>query len=629
MASDDVIMVDRAQLAALHEQIKALRAQLDGLSIALGEVLAAAPPAAALGTAPLPPPAEPAPLVEPGHVWSAEVIPAIIRGAADSRGQPQPVNGVDFHTGRYLVCLNAEGGAELAQARPDPRDLNHLHKQKLRSQESHLGVVEGINEDDLAQSRWAAVVNAEESTELLKHLTPLIQHRAEQQGIRLNPEHLQFRDGERCGDWYGRIARDAREHGRRWLELPPVLIYRVGDDGPETASRWLSRHGVAMGPVDPRRGVPFYLMLAGRPGPLVDGDTAYIPFDFQYQLDQFWGVGRVCFTGDAGGHVLPDYTRYAERVIDCERWGDPEARLRREIVYFGTKHPGDLPTIETAEQLISPLFADWHPDQLTGAARFSFAQRLFLADGDQAAYRQHTLTPNGPATHDALGHLFGGADDGRPPAILFLGGHGAGLQQGTVAEYAARQGALLCQGWQGDGDPSQTHWFTADDLGADPKVAGMVAVLFACFGAGSPSEDQFVFGEGQERPKIAPFPLVARLPQRLLLHGSLAVLGHVDRAWSYSFQGEEQLTRQSQPFENVLALIAKGKRLGFATDQFNLIQSARSSNLAQLLEDMRFGRQVPAFEVTQLWKARNDARNYALLGDPAVRLPFRAQAPQA
>jgi hypothetical protein len=101
----------------------------------------------------------------------------------------------------------------------------------------------------------------------------------------------------------------------------------------------------------------------------------------------------------------------------------------------------------------------------------------------------------------------------------------------------------------------------------------------------------------------------------------------VDRAWSYSFQGEEMLTRQSQRFEDVLSLMARRKRLGFATDKFNLVQSALSSNLAQLLEDMRFGRQVPPSEVTRLWKARNDARNYALLGDPAVRLPFREPAP--
>jgi hypothetical protein len=379
---------------------------------------------------------------------------------------------------------------------------------------------------------------------------------------------------------------------------------------------------MSMGPVDPRRGVPFYLMLAGRPGPLYTGDCAYIPFDFQYQLDQFWGVGRVCFTGDDGSHNLQGYTTYAERVAAFEQRPDAGAQLRKEIVYFGTKHPDDLPTTESAEQLISPLAIDWHPDTLTGAVRFGYGQRLFLGDGAAQRYRNNTIQPGGSADRDSLGRILGGNDDGRPPAIFFLASHGAGLTKGTVADYMARQGALLCQGWQGEDDSSDAYWFTAADLSCDAKVEGMVAVLFACFGAGSPDEDQFVFDASTPRPKIAPFPFVASLPQQLLLNGSLAVLGHVDRAWTYSFQGAEHVSRQSQPFEQVLSLIAGGRRLGFATDQFNLVQSARSSDLAQALEDMKFGKQIPPYEVTQLWKARNDARNYVLIGDPAVRLPY-------
>lgn len=619
MALDDVVIVQRASLLALRAQIEAMQAQLEILAAAV-EALAAGPATAAAPT-PTHVAAELETSLQPELLWQVKHMPVLLKGASDS--EAEPVNGVDFHSGRYLLSLNAEAGSDLARARPDSRELSQLHKQKQRSQESHLGVIDGINEDDLSQSRWAVIVNAEESVDLLKALTPLIVHRAREQGITLKPEQLSFNAGENCGTWYGRMVKDAREHGRRWLELPPVLIYRVSDDEPETASRWLARHGVTMGPVDPRRGVPFYLLLAGRPGPLVEGDSCFIPFDFQYQLDQFWGVGRLCFSGDNGQHDLSGYTSYAERVVEQEQWAEPETRLRREVAYFGTKHPGDLPTIESADQLIVPLATSWHEDELTGAERSGFSRRLFLGNGSELVYCQKAFQPHGAADREALGRLLGGADDGRPPALLFLASHGAGLRQGSIAEFAARQGALLCQGWQGEGDSSTANWFTADDLGAEPRVAGMVAVLFACFGAGSPREDQFVFDADQVRAQIAPFPMVARLPQRLLRHGSLAVFGHVDRAWNYSFQGVEQLTRQSQHFEHMLSLIARGKRLGFATDQFNLMQSVLSSNLAQALEDMRFGRQIPASEVTRLWKARNDARNYALIGDPAVRLPFR------
>jgi hypothetical protein len=101
----------------------------------------------------------------------------------------------------------------------------------------------------------------------------------------------------------------------------------------------------------------------------------------------------------------------------------------------------------------------------------------------------------------------------------------------------------------------------------------------------------------------------------------LAVLGHVERAWTYSFS-EGSAKAQSQPFEDVIGRLMLGKRAGDATDQFNIIQGARSMTLTEELENIKFGKQVPPAELARLWMARNDARNYALLGDPAVKLPF-------
>jgi hypothetical protein len=48
--------------------------------------------------------------------------------------------------------------------------------------------------------------------------------------------------------------------------------------------------------------------------------------------------------------------------------------------------------------------------------------------------------------------------------------------------------------------------------------------------------------------------------------------------------------------------------------------------LAQVLENIGFGYQITPAELSALWVARNDARNYALLGDPAVRLPFTPES---
>lgn len=608
----------QAQLLRLRDQVQAIQRLVEQLALDLERLINPSDDRQRMPAAPTSFEA-----TQPVRSWVADRLPFFIRrGGPDVGDQSFPVNGIDPLSGNYLLTLNPPYGSKLAQARPDSEALKSLHAAKQQSKQATLGTVDGINNDDLAASRWAVVVSAHDSCLLLKALTPLIMHRAEQQGITLNPAHLCFEDGETCDAWYARIIKNPTHHKNHWHTLPPIMIYHVKDEDPQTAAQWLAAHGVAQGPVDPRRGVPYYLMLAGRPGPIFAGDRAYIPYEFQYQLDIFWAVGRVCFTDDTGGHAWDAYTCYAERVIQFEQQRDPARHPRQEIVYFGTKHPNDLPTTESAEQLITPLAAVRHGDPQTGAGRFGFTQRLFLGDGSPVHYQGQPVQLVGSASKANLNTVLTGNDDGRPPAILMLATHGAGLQAGTAADYLAWQGALLCQEWGGEGDNRRESWFTAADLGDDSRVAGMVSILFACYGVGSPHEDQFVFTEDLERPQVAPFPMVARLPQQLLLHGSLAVLGHVDRAWTYSFQGAERVPRQTQSFEDILSLLAKGKRLGAATDQFNMVQAACAADLTRLLEDIKFSKQVSPFEVTTYWKARNDARNYALIGDPAVRLPF-------
>ena len=38
------------------------------------------------------------------------------------------------------------------------------------------------------------------------------------------------------------------------------------------------------------------------------------------------------------------------------------------------------------------------------------------------------------------------------------------------------------------------------------------------------------------------------------------------------------------------------------------------------LEDLKFNKKIDPVEIASLWTANNDARGYALIGDPAVRL---------
>jgi hypothetical protein len=381
----------------------------------------------------------------------------------------------------------------------------------------------------------------------------------------------------------------------------PVLAYRSGED----AATFLARHGTSQGPVDPSRGVPFYLLLAGRPGPIGSGDTTFLPFLLQYELDIFWGVGRVCFTDPTTGqHNYAAYAAYAEQVVAFEQAAAPP--YAKHITYFGTRHAFDRSTQRSADELVVPL-TEGLSGKLGVAAEFGFTQQRFLAE---------------QATRDTLDRILCGAAEGGRPALLFTATHGIGFPVDDP-RLNAEQGALVCQDWTGYGSIKREHWYAGTDLAAQTRVDGLIAVCFACYSTGCPAEDQFVFQPGKERPMIAPYPLVAHLPQQLLARGALAVLGHVERAWTHSFSAPG-VPAQTQRFESVLGRLMQGDRLGLATDQFNMVQGAVAMQLAQRLEDVRFGYQITPAELSALWVARNDARNYALLGDPAVRLPFIA-----
>ena len=118
-------------------------------------------------------------------------------------------------------------------------------------------------------------------------------------------------------------------------------------------------------------------------------------------------------------------------------------------------------------------------------------------------------------------------------------------------------------------------------------------------------------------------PITARLPQRLLAKGALAVLAHIDRAWAFSFQtggGKPQI----QDFRSVMELLLAGNRVGQATDDFNRRWSVLSAELSMLVEEQEASGTTAATTLGNRWVARDDARNYLVLGDPAVRLRVEA-----
>ena len=64
----------------------------------------------------------------------------------------------------------------------------------------------------------------------------------------------------------------------------------------------------------------------------------------------------------------------------------------------------------------------------------------------------------------------------------------------------------------------------------------------------------------------------------------------------------------------------RGDRLGEATDDFNMRWAALSTELAETINDLRFGAEISPRRLANQWIARDDARNYIILGDPAVRI---------
>ncbi len=368
--------------------------------------------------------------------------------------------------------------------------------------------------------------------------------------------------------------------------LVKVLEFRPGDD----YSSWLARHGVSAGNIIPRN-VPYYVLLVG--------DPELIPYGFQCLLDVDYAVGRIAFD------TPEEYGRYAASLIDYET--AEAVPTGKTAVFFGARHDFDNATQLSADLLINPL-ADGVPEEGEpgAAAKRGFETRKFW----------------GPAATKAnLRAVLCGDIGPKRPSFLFTASHGMGWPKGHPDQFA-RQGALLCQDWPGFGKITPDHYLAASDVPPEAKVHGLVAFHFACYGAGTPRYDNFVHEPRKKPPEIAPKAFVAALPRRLLAHengGALAVIGHVERAWGYSFT-QEFGNPQLVPFRNTIGRILLGMPVGYATKEFNEKYAELSAALSRLLEEVGFGAAIDDDQLAIAWTQRNDAQNYVLLGDPAARL---------
>lgn len=383
-------------------------------------------------------------------------------------------------------------------------------------------------------------------------------------------------------------------HRRKQIEARLVRVdldYRKG----EQTRTWYQRFRISAGSVDPET-MPFYLLLIGGP--------ELIPFEFQYLLGVDYGVGRLAFDTAA------EYEQYVRSLISYESGATvPNAR---EITYWGTRHANDPATNLSASLLIDPLANGFAA--ATGALR----KAIHLEVG-----YERKLSVADDATKANLLEVLHGKT---PPSVLFTASHGMQMRSGQAAQ-AATQGALLCQDWAGFGSVKPDHILAAADIGDDANVNGLVAFIFACFGAGTPDADQFLTDLSQADivPPLAPKPFMSALPRRLLTHpngSAIAVIGHIDRAWAFSIQAPKVAEPQILPFRNSLGFIMKGSPIGFSLcGQFGARFSAQSALLASATSPTTPPALRPTDrELVAAWIERNDSQNYVLLGDPAARI---------
>ena len=477
-------------------------------------------------------------------------------------------NGINGATGEY--DLPPQDPADIASvARGVPVDPAHKQDIDIRrdidaSRQDHYGLKEGSDPKDLSQAGWGVIF-------------PQAMAEMEAQAIKEALRPLLDHRKEQ--------AAAQKEHYYK------ECLNEKGYQPKQTKGEFLASHGRGAGPADPEK-LPYYLLIVG--------DPETIPYSFQYQLDVQYAVGRIHFDQPE------DYYRYATSVVEAEKRG---YTLPRQATFFGVANEGDRATRLSAEHLVRPLSE-------------SLAQHP-SAWGIQTKVKEE-------ATKSSLSQLFQAS---QPPALLFTASHGMSFPVGDPRQLI-HQGALLCQDWPGPqahkGAIPEDYYFSADDLESSANVLGMIAFFFACYGAGTPRMDDFYRKAYIERKAIAPYAFLSRLPQRMLSHpqgGALAVIGHVERAWGYSFfwtgVGKELVT-----FESAFTRLMDGYPVGSALEYFNERYAELASDLTSELDETTEEVQN-AVKIAGLWTASNDARNTMIMGDPAVRLAVGESAAPA
>ena len=435
---------------------------------------------------------------------------------------------------------------------------------------------DGKDPGSLPEQRWGLIVPAgDEGKRLQDLITPLSRRRQQEQGDQ--PIRV-----------FEAPARATAAEALAWRKT-------VFDDGTAT-----------------RETLPRYQLVLG------NLDQVALSIQQALAIDGF--VGRLAFDN-------PDHYRaYAEKVLSYE---DGTAPIAASRAAFFASHDGSPAVSHGYENLVNPALRTMQSKQLNQTLQ---ARELIeLGDGD-------ARTP----LRDLLLEYAARPD----PALLFTMSHGAGRPKrdgwASPQDQRQRQGAMQLR----------EGLLLGRDLATRPFMPGGVWFMFACYGAGVPEKSAY-FAWLDKLEKLGQFdksassvlrglvetggrPFISALPQAVLQNpqGPLAFFGHVDLAWSYSYQDLDSGQAMSRPgkFMQVVSDLLHGYRVGIGFASLMRALAGAHAELSTLYDDSESpgpGTADPESDARRahLWMLRQDLQAFVLLGDPAVRLPIQDTAP--
>jgi hypothetical protein len=339
---------------------------------------------------------------------------------------------------------------------------------------------------------------------------------------------------------------------------------------------------------------------------LVLGDLPEVSPETTFALATQAFVGRLGFSKD------DHYAAYVEKVL---RWEKSPSRATTGQTILCSVRDGTAATALVQRALMRPL-----EDAVT-------------IERERKQFDKSNLLHLEPTSLSDLSSTFQTPE----PTVIFSASHGAGPPREGYAslDEQERLSGAMCIG---------KDILTGEDIGQRPFLPGSIWFYFACYGAGTPAKSAFepwleaLVKQGAMTKDAAHFatlglskqPFLGALPKAALANpnGPLAVLGHIDLAWSVSFadagtRGE----RHTMRFLGAMRALVEGRRAGIAHGELTRFLLDTSHDLTEMYDQEKRGEAVlndrsRDLRKAQLWLRRHDVGHYVLLGDPAVRLPL-------